>query len=150
MARLRPLLAVLLLGAALAAGCGGGFADSYQPIDRELHGVGLDLVRALQGAKNQTNMQFAATIRGLEHRILVVRGKLKRIGPPPDDVRKQYRALQADLRKVDDDMIDLAARVAVNDVVHTKSAARKLIADARAVTPQVEAIRRKLDLPAPK
>ena len=46
--------------------------------------------------------------------------------------------------------IDLAGRVAVNDVKGTRNAARNLIADASSVTPQVQAIRRKLDIPPPK
>ena len=144
------MLSALALLALPVAGCGGSsFADDYKPVDAELHRVGLDLVAALQGANKQTNAQFAATIRALQHRVSDVEAKLKALGPPPDDVKADFAALRANLRKVDNDMITLATHVSVNDVAGTRTAARSLIDDARAVTPHVVAIRKKLGLPQP-
>lgn len=142
-------LLLTLVAAALVAGCGGGFKDGYSAADKQLHDVGQQLVTALRGANKQTNGQFAATLRAVEHNLADVQRKLASLSPS-DDVNADYARLRSGLARVDADLNQLAGVVNANDVPSTKATVRSLLRDAAAVTPIVRRIRTTLGLPTPK
>jgi hypothetical protein len=146
--RFAALAAALVV--ALGA-CGGSstadFKKDYKAIDADLGAVGNDLGKAIQGAKNTTDVKLATQFAGLADRSTKVIKRLDAL-KPPSKVKSDVKNLSAALSKVSGDMRDIAAGLrepVATDAQHARitQATIRLLQDSTTVKSAAQAVRTK-------
>ena len=140
-AGLTAALVLVLLGA-----CGGkstaDFKKDYKAIDADLGHIGNDLGRAIQGAKNTTDVKLATQFDGLADRSTKVIKRLDAL-KPPSKVKSDVKTLSTAFSRVSGDMRDIAAGLRKHSATEAKQATITLLQDSTTVKAAAQAVRTK-------
>lgn len=141
MNRLQKLVALALVGGALAvAGCGGGddgpSADDanadYRSIDQSIQSFGTELAQALTAASTSTDAQLGQQFDAFSDKSNTLLTDVKNLDVP-DDLKSDRDALVAALDDGVEDIEDIAAAVSSKDADAARTAATKLVRDSAAI-----------------
>ncbi len=148
-------LAVVLAALALA-GCGGSgssepslssFKSGFVAEKGSFRQLGLDLQKAITGARAKTDAQLATEIDSLAARSSSQATRLSMLKPPAK-FKADLTTLTAGFRSVSTDLRSIAAAAVKHDAATARTATETLLTDAAKVKTADTAITRGLGLPA--
>lgn len=153
MQRRRVALAALIVALAIGA-CGGSSAPSLSAFKAgftsekaAFRKLGLDLQRAITGAKTKTDAQLATEIRALATSASQQASQLSHLNPPAK-YKADLAKLVTGFRAVATDLQTIAAAAVKHDATTARTATERLLADAARVEAGDDAITKGLGLPA--
>jgi hypothetical protein len=160
MRRATPFLLAATLALALA-GCGSSsstsstvtgpsvssFKAAFTTEKAQLHALGTDVGKAVEGAAKQTDAALAAQFQSLAARATALSGSLGQLSAPTQ-YKAELAALQSSVTQVAGALHSIEAAAAAHDSAAAKAAAESLVVDAEQVKTDDNALSAKLGIPA--
>lgn len=151
----RPRLLAALATAALVAGCGGGDGDDAKPDTAKFQSdakaaatetgkIGADIGTAVQGARNQTDAELAASFTELASRARAVVADLNGLDPPAAS-RAKVNALVGALGTGAQDLDAIATAARAHDAASARAATVTLGRDSPAIKVAKDALEADLE-----
>ena len=139
----------------LIAGCGGSskppslseFKSGFQADKVQFRQLGLDLQRAIVGAKGETDAQLATELSTLSTRSSDQATRLKKLNPPPK-FKGELQSLVAAFNAVSVDLKAISQAAAKHDATGARSETETLLKDAAKVKSSDDSLTSGLGLPA--
>lgn len=148
--RPRPA-ALLLLAAALVAGCGGSgkkdaFRTDFKPIDGQLVALGSSVGQTLQNASRTNDAALARAFTGFVVHLQGIKARIDKLDPP-SGLAQQVRVLSSSVSRLIVDLGGIAAAARAHDATAERAATAALVRDSPAVGDSRRALARKTGLP---
>ena len=153
---MRTMALAAVIAALALGGCGAGgssppslsaFKSGFTVEKSAFRQLGLDLQKAITGAKTKTDAQLAVEISSLSTRASAQASRLAKLKPTPKYTANLAK-LVAGFRSVSSDLHAIATAAVKHDAASARTATMTLLADAAKVKSADDAIAHGLGLPA--
>jgi hypothetical protein len=130
--RLQPVF-VLLVAAALVAGCGGAdktkdFEKGFKGVNDQLLALGTEVGQGLTSAKGTPDATLASEFTGFAARLRAIETRLAKLDPP-DKLKKQTDTLSAAIDRLVKDLQDIGTAAKEHTPAAARAAAQALVRD---------------------